>query len=317
MQTDSFLPASHERSARAGRLLSLDGDLFAAYFDRYPFKITHQLVGHPLLRLPRLVELAQTLRSPILYFKGDHAINQADGDLEGGNVRRTFVDRQLARPDLSAVETIAQIESCRAWMQLRNVGADPEYAALLKQIIDEFRPVSERFAPGLSAPRADIFVSSAGSITPFHLDEEHNFLLQIRGCKTLSIADGFGTKSLEHESLRAYFRGDGELVPYSKTLEQRLIRVDLKAGEGVHLPPCSPHWVQNGADVSISLGILWFSDVIARRRGLYRVNGWLERAGLRPAMPGDRPGWDALKVLPLTIKRRLRRWWQSSESPRV
>jgi hypothetical protein len=288
-----------------GTLLELDEDLFTAYFDRYPFKIGHNLCTHPLLQLPRLIELARSLGHPILYFKGDHAINQVD---DASGEKRTFVDRKLTRPDLSAVETLAQIESCRAWMQLRDVGADPQYAALLETIIKEFRGPSERVAPGLSAPRADIFVSSPGSTTPFHLDEEHNFLLQIRGSKKLSIADGFNPAVLQPERLRAYFRGSGELAPYSDHLEQHSVHVDLAPGEGVHIPPCHPHWVQNGNEVSISLGILWFSDVTARRRHLYRVNSWLERAGLHPPMPGANTLSDAIKALPLVVKRRLRRW---------
>ncbi|MFL6604097.1 MAG: cupin-like domain-containing protein [Steroidobacteraceae bacterium] len=288
-----------------GKLLELDEDLFTAYFDRYPFKISHNLCAHPLLQLPRLIELARSLGHPILYFKGDQAINQVD---DGSGEKRTFVDRNLTRPDLSAVETLAQIESCRAWMQLRDVGADPQYAALLDTIIEEFRGPSERVAAGLSAPRADIFVSSPGATTPFHLDEEHNFLLQIRGSKKLSIADGFNPAVLQPERLRAYFHGSGELAPYSAHLEQHAVHVDLAPGEGVHIPPCHPHWVQNGNEVSISLGILWFSDVTARRRHLYRVNGWLERAGLHPSMPGTRALGDSVKALPLVMKRRLRRW---------
>jgi Cupin-like domain len=286
-------------------LLSLDEDLFTAYFDRYPFKITHHLVGHPLLQLPRLIELARALGHPILYFRGDHSINQVDVD---NDARRTFVDRKLARPELSPVETLEQIESCRAWMQLRDVGADPEYAALLGSLIEEFRVPSEQVAPGLSAPRADIFVSSPGSTTPFHLDEEHNFLLQVRGSKRLSIADGFDPRILDRERLRAYFRGSGELTPYSEHLEEHAAHIDLRPGEGVHIPPCNPHWVQNGNEVSISLGILWFSDVTARRRHLYRVNGWLEKVGLHPAPPGDSPMSDSIKALPLLVKRRLHRW---------
>jgi len=296
---------AQERRDQTGNLLALDEDLFTAHFDRYPFKIAHNLAGHPLLQIPRLVELARSLGHPILYFRGDHAINQVD---EGSAGKRTFTDRNLARPDLSAVETLAQIESCRAWMQLRDVGADPEYAALLEQIIDEFRGPAERVSPGLSAPRADIFVSSPGSTTPFHLDEEHNFLLQIRGSKKFSIADGFNPAVLEPERLRAYFHGSGELAPYSGHLEQHSVHVDLGPGEGVHIPPCHPHWVQNGNEVSVSLGILWFSDVTARRRHLYRVNGWLERAGLHPPVPGSSPLGDSIKALPLVMKRRLRRW---------
>jgi hypothetical protein len=275
------------------QLLTLDPAQFTAHFDRRPFKIRHDLCAHPLLQLPRLVQLAGSLGSPILYFRGDHAINQVDDAPGAAAAKRTFLDRQLARPALSAVETIAQIESCNAWMQLRDVGQDAEYAALLAQIIEEFRAPAESVAPGLSAPRADIFVSSAGATTPFQLDEEHNFLLQIRGTKQLAVADGSNPEVLDRASLRAYFRGDGELARYGQHLDRHSVRVELRPGEGVHIPPCYPHWVQNGSEVSVSLGILWFSDVTARRRHLYRVNAWLERAGLQPAPPGDRPLSDA------------------------
>ncbi len=288
--------------------LGLDQDLFDAHFDRYPFKLRHQLCAHPLLQLPRLVELARKRAEDALYFRGDHQINQVDDfAAEGTAPKRTFMDRKLARPTLSAAETVAQIESCNAWLQLRDVAADPEYAALLAEIIQEFQPYAERVAPGLSVPRADIFVSSPGSTTPFHLDEEHNFLLQIRGSKRLSIADGFDPEAVAPGTLRDFFHGNGELARYSAHLEEHSVHVDLGPGEAVHIPPCHPHWVQNGSAVSISLGILWFSDVTARRRHLYRVNGWLERAGLKPREPGAQPTLDALLALPVTLKRRLRR----------
>jgi hypothetical protein len=288
-------------------LLELDEDLFDAHFDRYPFKIHHRLGEHPLLALPRLVQLAGDLKSPILYFRGDHSINQVDKKPDGGETKRTFVDRHLDRPTLSAVETVAQIESCNAWAQLRDIGQDPEYAALLAELIAEFRGPAERVAPGLSEPRADIFISSPGSTTPFHLDEEHNFLLQIRGSKKLSIADGFDPAVLEPRTLAAFFDGNGELAPYADHIDQRAVHVDLFPGEGVHIPPCYPHWVQNGPAVSISLGILWYSDVTASRRQVYRLNHWLARAGLTPSTPGTRPLADTVKGLPSVAKRRLRR----------
>lgn len=287
-------------------LVSFDPAIFATHFDRKPFKVRHQLANHPLLQVPRLVRLARDLGGPIMYFRGDHSINQVDGEAPMG--KTNLIDRKLAAPAWTPAETVERIESCNAWMHLRDVGADPEYAALLADLIEAFRPAAERLAPGLSAPRADIFVSSPGAVTPCHLDEEHNFLLQIRGSKRLSIFDGFDPAVLPAAGLRAFFLGGGELVRYAPELEPYAHHFELLAGEGVHIPPCFPHWVQNGPEVSVSFGVLWFSDVIVRRRHLYRINHLLERCGLRPPPPGTQPRVDALKTLPVVVKRRFTRW---------
>ena len=287
-------------------LLELDKERFARDYDRRPFKIRHHLTDHPLLTLPRLVELAAGLSGSVLYFRADHAINQVDADAPSSE-KRTFVQRGLERPALGVAETVAQIERCNAWMQLRDVGQDPAYRALLLALFEEFQVPAELVTPGMNGPRADIFVSSPGAVTPFHLDEEHNFLLQVRGNKVLSIADGSDPRVLSPEQLTDFFRDRGELAPYSEQLEALSEHVSLEPGEGVHIPPCYPHWVKNGRDVSVSLGVLWHSDVTAKRRALYRVNGWLRRAGIAPAMPGERPLLDTMKVLPFGLKRRVER----------
>lgn len=308
-------------------LLLIDPTLFQANIDRKPFKIGHRLASHPLLELPRLVRLAEKL-SPtrgvgsILYFRADHAINQVDeraqpkkgeergqekgqekGRVNGQAPQRTFVERNLERPPLSAEETIAQIESCNAWMQLRDVGVDAEYGALLNALMEELAEQAGRLTPGITNTRADIFVSSPGATTPFHLDEEHNFLLQVRGTKRLSIANGSDRSVLSEAQLADFYRGNGELAPYAPELEERSDHVELRPGEGVHIPPCYPHWVKNGEAVSISLGILWQSDETAAKRQLYRANDWLRRMGLRPRAAGAVPALDALKVAPFRLKR--------------
>jgi Cupin-like domain len=294
------------RKSLHGSLLTMDAQQFVANFDRAPFKVSHQLVSHPLLQLPRLVELTQSLNRPVLFFRGDHSINQVTDSPDSAEPR-TFEGRRLAGPEMSAAQVIEKIESAGAWMQLRNIGTEPHYAELLRQIIEEFREPAEHNAPGLSDPRMDIFVSSPGTTTPFHVDEEHNFLLQIRGSKKLSVANGSDPAVFNNDQLRAYFKDDGELIRYSENLEQRSTHVELHPGEGLHIPAFFPHWVKNGDAVSISVGVLWHSDVTAHRRHLNRVNGWLERAGLPTAAPGEHPVVDSLKTLPFMIKRRMTR----------
>ena len=292
---------------------------FAANYNKRAFKIGHTLVGHPLFELPRLVRLAQRLSpqggaNSVLYFRGNNAINQVDqGDSSSHpeqnqqKPRQTFVARNLERPALSVEETVAQIESCNAWMQLRDVGADPEYQQLLNDLMKEFAQHAEALAPGIRDVRADIFVSSPGATTPFHLDEEHNFLLQMRGDKKLAIMDGSDRRVLSEAQIAAFYAGNGELAPYTPELERFAEHVHLAPGEGVHIPPCYPHWVQNGSAVSISLGVLWQSDHTAKQRNLYRVNGWLRGLGLAPRPVGQIGIVDELKVVPFALKRRASR----------
>src|SRR6188474_1415414 len=119
--------------AAADDLLQLDPAVFAADFGRRPFLVRHRLAGHPLFQLPRLARVAAELSGSgaagsVLYFRADHDINQAypragGGEAEGGAPGRTFVSRNLARPELSPDAVVEQIESCNAWMQIRNIGA--------------------------------------------------------------------------------------------------------------------------------------------------------------------------------------------------
>ena len=94
-------------------------------------------------------------------------------------------------------------------------------------------------------------------------------------------------------------------VRYAERLESVSEQIELAPGEGVHIPPCYPHWVKNGEQVSISLGVLWHSEVTARRRNLYRVNEWMRRFGMAPRRPGEQPLLDAAKVMPFLLKRRV------------
>jgi hypothetical protein len=87
--------------------------------------------------MPRLADLARSVSLPILYFNANQRINQVEVAAGPDAAKRTFFDRKFDRPVQSAVDTIAQIESCSAWVQSRDVGADPEYAALLKTLATE------------------------------------------------------------------------------------------------------------------------------------------------------------------------------------
>ena len=149
-------------------LLALDDDLVCSKFHREPFQLKHTLADHPLFKLEKLIELAKSMpRDRIEYSSGNVGIDQRPED--------------IPRIDLPAEDVIRQIETCNAWMVIKGVEADPEYRELLHGFLQEVSDAAGPDVEPFSDLQAFLFVSSAGSTTPFHVDAEENILVQIRG----------------------------------------------------------------------------------------------------------------------------------------
>ena len=248
--------------------LGIDPARFRARFDREPFVVHHRLSDHPLLALPRLIELARTLPEDRVEYNA-------------GNVPVSLDPARTPRTGLSIDETIRRIEECRSWMVFKNVERDPDYRALLDACLDQVREHSEPIEPGMDRREGFIFVSSPGSVTPYHMDPEHNFLLQIRGRKQVSLFDGEDRTVLsELELEKFYARGHRNLV--FDDVKQRQAHVfELTPGDGLYFPVTWPHWVKNGPEVSVSFSITFRTASSDRREVLYHVNERLGRLGIR------------------------------------
>ncbi|QDV25634.1 cupin-like domain-containing protein [Aureliella helgolandensis] len=263
-------------------LKSLDAREFTAKFNRQPFTIGHQLVDHPLFDLQRLVELSQFLPpNSVEYNSGDLPVTQ-DPDL-------------TPRNGLAIDETIRRIEECQSWMVLKNVEQDPEFRDILYDCLDEIREIVEPIAPGMRVREGFIFVSSAGSVTPFHIDPENNFLLQIRGHKQVQLFDVEDRSVMSEEQLEKFFTGAHRNIPFLPEYEAKGHWFELQPGEGLHFPVAAPHWVKNGSQVSISFSITFQTDSSQRRQSLHRWNNGMRRMGIPPSPVGARPWSDEVK----------------------
>ena len=169
-------------------LIELDRSTARASFHRAPFAMRHTLAGHDLFTLPRLVELAKSMPRDRIEYNS--------GKLEPG-VRPEEVPG-IAMP---AEDVIRRIENADAWLVIKGVERDPAYRALLHEFLTEVSsaagPATERFED----LQGFIFVSSAGSVTPFHFDAEENILVQIRGDKYVHIFDNADRSLVPEESL--------------------------------------------------------------------------------------------------------------------
>lgn len=264
-------------------LLQLDAATFHSSFNRRAFTIQHHLSAHPLLELSRLIQLSRALPEKLVeYNAGTAAVSQNPDD--------------TPRTGLSIEETLRRIEHECSWLVLKNVERDPDYRALLDACLDEIQPFSDPIAPGMCGREAFIFVSSPGSTTPFHIDPEYNFLLQIRGTKFMTVFDRADRSVLAEETLENYYSGAHRNLEFKPEYEAKGQTFELKPGTGLHVPVTAPHYVKNGDQVSISLSITFQNPENERRRTIYHANAELRKRGLKPAMVGHSRLRDEVKV---------------------
>ena len=260
-------------------LLKLDPPVVSGCLNVRPFQIGHDLTQHPLFALPRLLELARQLP-------------EANVEYNAGNIPVSVCPAETPRTGLSVEETIRRIESCNSWMVLKWVEQDPEYCRLLDRCLDEIQIYSEKSAPGMKRREGFIFISSPGSITPFHFDQEYNFLLQVRGTKNIHV---FPRSIVTERDIEARFAKEHRNLTFDETYQRTATTFELQPGQGVHVPIAAPHWVKNGNDVSISFSITFQTPASERRATLYRLNGHIRKLGITPAPVGESNARDAIK----------------------
>jgi hypothetical protein len=283
---------------RTAGVLDIDPEIFRTHFNRRPFLFRHSLSDHPLFKLPRLAELAKTLPPGIVeYNAGKIPVSLPDWE----NTPYT---------GLSAEETVRRIDECGSWLVLKRAEYDRQCLRLLNACLDEIQPMSEPIEPGMCEREAAIFVTSPSSITPYHIDHEINFLLQMRGSKTIYVFSSSDREVLSEQDLEKHFSGAAihRNLAFSERHQERARVFELKQGYGLHIPTTDPHWVKNGNGVSISFSAGFKTRASIQRGKVYNLNGRLRKLGLDPT-PYGRSAWlDALKNRASRIWNRAGRW---------
>jgi ribosomal protein L16 Arg81 hydroxylase len=254
--------------------LTIDETTFLDQFPKRHFRISHSLMDHPLLSLESLQEMADR-HPPYLaeYWSGKAAVVQ---------------DPQTTpHTGLSLSQTMRDMAKTDSWVVLKYLEIYPEYEELLHAIIDELRPLSRKRGHEAKQLESYIFISSPGSVTPFHMDDEHNFLLQISGSKTfhawtLDHPEIIGTSQLE-----TYYGGGHRNLHLPDESESPDIDFELAPGDGIFVPIHSPHWVKNGDAVSISLSVTFRSAQSIRDAHVHFLNAKLRRRGYSPRPCGE------------------------------
>ena len=273
--------------------LELNPQQFQTTFPDSPFLVKHSLATHQLFSVSRLLELSRSLPQGCVEFND-------------GRISANMGGRLSPQTGLSAEETIRRIEKAHSWMALKFVQNDPEYRALLDRCLDQIRELSESIVPGMCQREGFIFLTSPDSVTPFHLDPEHNFLLQIRGRKQVTIFDPRDTSIVTEADIERGLFGHNRNLAYKPEFQSRGQVFELGPGTGLHFPIAAPHWVKNGGEVSISFSITFRSRDSERRAAVRQFNSVLRERGFQPKPVGSSSLTDTVKYFGHRAMRRTR-----------
>lgn len=258
-----------------GPILQVSEDVFRRHFDKTPFLFEHALADHPAFTMNRLAQLLEmTIPHPeLLYWDaGQKEINQRWNDQPGR--------------DFPVEEAFKRIREKGAWIILFGAERDPEIAALLERGMDQIESLcGYSVFNDVKVRDAYIFITAPKRITAYHIDFQCGFLLQLHGDKTIHVFDRGDREVTTEEEIERFWTKDTNAAIYKPEFQSRAHTWLLKPGLGVHLPVNSPHWLQNGDDISVSLS-LNFQFKNSRLADIYRANYYLRKLGIQPIPPG-------------------------------
>ena len=170
-------------------------------------------------RLPRRSVIADTATQPLLV-------------PQGGPPRGV-----LERPG----DVIRDLQNANAWLTLLMVEEDPGMADLMNTHLDQLESgISAKQGKRVKMRKrgAFVFVSSPNSVTPVHFDIEHSLLMQVSGCKTVSIGRWENDAARRHEFDRYWDGSHGRI----ETLQPEAAAYTMTPGRAVYIPPGPASW---------------------------------------------------------------------------
>ncbi len=245
--------------------------------------VEHDFAGHPAMTMAALRALAHRLC----------ATGQCRA-IPPQTTQASAFDHQPAATDSAGIDRVFDaIDQPGAWLALYNVESDPQYAAFLDQVRVAFEPLIAPEQTGVYNVGGFVFISCAPSVTPFHIDRENNFWLQIQGNKTISVWPANDPAIISNEASEKFILNrDLDAVKLRDSIASRRHDFPMSAGNGLYFPSLTPHMTRFDSPAdgvssvpSISVGVVFYTDQTRQASRILALNRILRRAGFSPRPP--------------------------------
>ena len=268
-------------SEKTASIIEMDWDAFDPWRIQ-PFQ--HRLMEHPLLQSEQLVELGKRVRGTKLWYAFSSDVTAGTDFDDASNLFPT---------SRTAVESLKDIGSAKAWVLLRHIQADPLYRELVNEVINPMQPMIERKDPGLYYRAGWIFSASPNTATPFHIDRSHVFLLQVRGTKTVYVWDADDRQVCSDRARDCFhMRHDLSRTLWQEEFRKRAHVFRLSPGMGVYMPLTSPHMVETSDESSTTISFTYNTDATRRHAKVHVMREMLCKLGMNPPDLGENQVFD-------------------------
>ena len=291
--------------ATAAPMIDLAPADMAREYNRRPFRCTHRLADEPQMAFGALIDLARRLPTGQVRFR--HGAIPGDADFDESYRRHG--------KGLTLDAVLDDFEGLRAYACLYNPERDAEFRPLTDRLLADVAVACAEVGDAVTWYSSYVFLSTEASVTPYHMDREMNFLLQVQGCKDDWLWDPNDPAVLTEAQKDALLAYDGSRPPYDAAIESRAQRFELRPGTGIHHPFIAPHRVHTQDTLSVSLAFTFRTDRSDRATAIHRFNQRLRRIGMQPAPVGEHTTRDALKAGSIGLARRGRRLVQALRRP--
>ena len=253
----------------------------------------HNFHEHPLFQVPELVKLGMELSK----------LDQCRFMNPNRTVASTLAN-DSRHPDGRSIEEFFQrMEEPGSSVAFYHIEAIPRYQALLTSAVNSMRSFVEREQSDIFRVNGFIFFSAPPSVTPFHIDRENNFWLQLHGHKTLNVWDHRDRTIVPAEAVEDFIVTQSlQKVRFNEAFLPRGLEFDAQPGDAIYFPSTSPHMTRSRPDptaagdrLSISIGVTFYTAVTRKVARIHQVNRLMRKCGLSPSYPGESATADAVK----------------------
>jgi hypothetical protein len=275
---------------------------FKQKVEKRTFGFHHSLNSSPLMATSALRELCKYITKS----DGKFHLEIGENDVGAGFA--------AAPKEITLLDAFDRLDQ-KTLIMLKSIHIHPDYKKLLDDFLAEFSAVmGVDFSRRYKRPICTIILASPGRVTPYHIDDSENLLLQVHGSKKFFVFDGTDRNIISARELELYWGGrNSDVARYSQEVQTKAIEYDLGPGLGVHVPLTFPHWAQNGSQMSVAVSVN-FQQRKCDQLNVSWANYQLRKLGIKPHELGANNTLDSCKSAAVQSAFALRRVLKSRPS---